>query len=164
MSDTATAAGAAPAAKPAMGVFECFLTFWVALCIIVGIALGQLLPGIFHMLGKATVAQVNIPVAVLIWVMIMPMLVKIDLAAMTQVKNQWRGICVDGLRELVRQTVLDGIAWLDLHPSRIRAVAARRPDRQLYRRSDPAGCGTLHSDGVRMVATWKGDPYFTLRK
>ena len=48
MSETATAAGDAPAAKPAMSVFERFLTFWVALCIIVGIALGQLLPGVFH--------------------------------------------------------------------------------------------------------------------
>ena len=80
MSESVATAGHASAGKPAMSVFERFLTFWVALCIIVGIALGQLLPGVFHALGEATVAQVNIPVAVLVWLMIVPMLLKIDLA------------------------------------------------------------------------------------
>ena len=61
-----------------MGVFERFLTLWVALCIIAGIALGQIMPGVFHVLGDATVAQVNLPVAVLVWLMIVPMLLKID--------------------------------------------------------------------------------------
>ena len=61
MSESVATAGHASAGKPAMSVFERFLTFWVALCIIVGIALGQLLPGVFHALGEATVAQVNMP-------------------------------------------------------------------------------------------------------
>ena len=78
MSESVATAGHASAGKPAMSVFERYLTFWVALCIIVGIALGQLLPGVFHTLGEATVAQVNIPVAVLVWLMIVPMLLKID--------------------------------------------------------------------------------------
>src|SRR5947199_7985585 len=92
MSESAAASGHAPARKPAMGVFERFLTFWVALCIIVGIALGQLLPGLFHTLGDATIAEVNIPVAVLVWLMIVPMLLKIDLTALGQVGQHWRGI------------------------------------------------------------------------
>src|SRR4051794_38831213 len=92
MSETATAAGVAPAAKPAIGFFERFLTFWVALCIVAGIALGQLVPDVFHALGEATLAQVNIPVAVLVWFMIVPMLLKIDLGALGQVGRHWRGI------------------------------------------------------------------------
>ena len=113
MSDTATAAGAAPAAKSAMGVFERFLTFWVALCIIVGIALGQLLPGIFHMLGEATVAQVNIPVAVLVWLMIVPMLLKIDLTALGQVAQHWRGIASTvGVNWLVKPFSMALLAWI----------------------------------------------------
>jgi len=78
--------------KPAMGVFERFLTVWVALCIISGIVLGQVMPGAFHLIGSATVAQVNIPVAVLVWLMIVPMLLKIDPAALREVGQHWRGI------------------------------------------------------------------------
>lgn len=68
-----------------MGMFERFLTLWVALCIIAGIGLGQLTPGVFHALGNATVAQVNLPIAILVWLMIVPMLLKIDLGALAQV-------------------------------------------------------------------------------
>jgi arsenite transporter len=78
--------------KPALGVFERFLTLWVALCIIAGITLGQTAPGPFHVLGDATIAQVNIPVAVLIWLMIVPMLLKIDPGALREVGRDWRGI------------------------------------------------------------------------
>ena len=74
-------------AAPAMGRFERYLTLWVALCIVAGIALGQAVPGVFHALGAATVAQVNLPVAVLVWLMIIPMLLKIDLAALGQVRR-----------------------------------------------------------------------------
>ena len=56
-----------------MNLFERFLTLWVALCIVVGIALGQIVPSVFHVIGNATVAQVNIPVAVLVWAMVVPM-------------------------------------------------------------------------------------------
>ena len=63
-----------------MGIFERFLTLWVALCIIAGIVLGQTMPDVFQALGNATVAQVNLPVAGLVWLMIIPMLLKVDLA------------------------------------------------------------------------------------
>jgi ACR3 family arsenite efflux pump ArsB len=63
-------ATAAPSIKaPSMGLFERYLTLWVALCIVVGIALGRLIPGVFHLLGTAEVAHVNLPVAVLVWLM-----------------------------------------------------------------------------------------------
>ncbi len=77
-----------------MSVFERYLTLWVALCIIIGIALGHLFPAAFHMVGAAEVAKVNIPVAILIWLMIIPMLLKIDFSAMRQVGQHWRGISV----------------------------------------------------------------------
>jgi ACR3 family arsenite transporter len=113
MRDTATAAGTAPAAKPAMGVFERFLTFWVALCIIAGIALGQLLPGVFHAIGEATVAQVNLPVAILVWLMIVPMLLKIDLTALGQVGQHWRGIAATvGVNWLVKPFSMALLAWI----------------------------------------------------
>lgn len=85
MSGTDTTLGAA---RPAIGFFERYLSAWVALCIVAGIALGQLLPDVFRALGRMQVAQVNLPVGVLVWVMIVPMLVKIDLAAMSRVRNQ----------------------------------------------------------------------------
>jgi len=77
-----------------MSTFERYLTIWVALCIVVGVALGHFLPGPFHLIGSIEIAKVNLPVAVLIWLMIIPMLVKIDFAALSQVKEHWRGIAV----------------------------------------------------------------------
>ena len=77
-----------------MSTFERYLTFWVALCIVVGIALGHAFPSVFHVIGAAEIAKVNMPVAVLIWLMIIPMLVKIDFAALSRVKEHWRGIGV----------------------------------------------------------------------
>lgn len=77
-----------------MSTFERYLTVWVALCIVAGIALGHFFPTVFHALGAVEVARVNLPVAVLIWLMIIPMLVKIDFAALSQVKEHWRGIGV----------------------------------------------------------------------
>jgi len=77
-----------------MSAFERFLTLWVAVCIVVGIALGHFLPGAFQAIGRAEVAQVNLPVAVLIWLMIIPMLMKIDFAALGEVRKHWRGIGV----------------------------------------------------------------------
>ena len=77
-----------------MSTFERYLTVWVALCIVVGIALGHFFPTIFHIIGSAEIAKVNLPVAVLIWLMIIPMLVKIDFAALSRVKEHWRGIGV----------------------------------------------------------------------
>jgi len=77
-----------------MGVFERYLTVWVALCIVVGIVLGRLFPTPFQLIGSAEVAQVNLPVAVLIWLMIIPMLLKVDFGALHQVKEHWRGMGV----------------------------------------------------------------------
>ena len=77
-----------------MSTFERYLTLWVGLCIVVGVALGHALPAVFHAIGSAEVAQVNLPVAVLIWLMIIPMLVKIDFAALGQVREHWRGVGV----------------------------------------------------------------------
>ena len=77
-----------------MSKFERYLTLWVLLCIVAGIGLGQFLPGVFQAIGAAEIAKVNLPVALLIWLMIIPMLVKIDFAALSQVAQHWRGIGV----------------------------------------------------------------------
>lgn len=77
-----------------MSSFERYLTLWVALCIVVGIALGHLFPGIFQAVGALEIARVNLPVAVLIWLMVIPMLLKIDFAALGEVGRHWRGIGV----------------------------------------------------------------------
>lgn len=80
--------------KPAMNTFERYLTLWVALCIVVGIGLGHWFPGIFQAVAGMEIAKVNLPVAVLIWLMIIPMLLKIDFAALGDVRQHWRGIGV----------------------------------------------------------------------
>ena len=82
------------AAPAPMSVFERYLTVWVALCITAGIALGQLLPGPFQAIGRMEAAKVNLPVGALIWVMIIPMLLKVDFGALHQVGQHWRGIGV----------------------------------------------------------------------
>ena len=101
------------AARPAMGLFERCLTLWVALCMIAGVVLGQLIPGLFHALGDATVAQVNLPVAVLVWLMIIPMLLKIDPAALHEVGRHWRGIAATvGVNWLVKPFSMALLAWV----------------------------------------------------
>jgi ACR3 family arsenite efflux pump ArsB len=101
------------AKAPAMGTFERYLTLWVALCIVAGVALGQMLPGLFRALGAATVAEVNLPVAVLAWLMIVPMLLKIDLAALGQVRSHWRGIAVTvGVNWLIKPFSMALLGWL----------------------------------------------------
>ncbi|MGH6762303.1 MAG: ACR3 family arsenite efflux transporter [Phyllobacterium sp.] len=77
-----------------MSLFERYLSLWVALCIVLGVVLGHLLPGVFQTIGGAEIANVNIPVAVLIWLMIVPMLLRIDFAALREVSSHWRGIGV----------------------------------------------------------------------
>ena len=77
-----------------MSLFERYLTLWVFLCIIAGVLLGQLMPGVFAAISHMEIAKVNLPVAVLIWLMIIPMLVKIDFGALAQVTRHWRGIGV----------------------------------------------------------------------
>jgi ACR3 family arsenite transporter len=77
-----------------MTLFERWLTLWVALCIVAGIGLGWLLPGLFGAIAAAEVAKVNLPVAGLVWLMIVPMLLRVDFAALGQVGRHWRGIGV----------------------------------------------------------------------
>ncbi|AWM00314.1 ACR3 family arsenite efflux transporter [Bradyrhizobium amphicarpaeae] len=77
-----------------MGIFERYLTLWVALCIVVGVALGHVMPGFFGAVAAAEVAKVNLPVAILIWLMIVPMLLKIDFGSLGQVREHWRGVGV----------------------------------------------------------------------
>lgn len=88
-----TVAAAAPSPAP-LGLVERYLSLWVTLCIVAGIALGRVAPAPFHFLGRATVAEVNPPVAILVWLMIVPMLLKVDFAALHEVRRHWRGIAV----------------------------------------------------------------------
>ncbi len=77
-----------------MSLFERYLTLWVFLCIIIGVVLGQTIPAPFHWLGGLEIAKVNLPVGLLIWVMIIPMLLRIDFGALHEVRKHWRGIGV----------------------------------------------------------------------
>lgn len=77
-----------------MNLFERYLTIWVALCIAVGIGLGQLFPEVFQFVGRIEAAHINLPVAVLVWLMIIPMLIKIDLKQLKGVRQYWRGVGV----------------------------------------------------------------------
>src|SRR4051812_25434575 len=96
-----------------MSAFERYLTLWVGLCILLGIALGHFIPGVFTAIGSAEVAQVNLPVAVLIWLMIIPMLMKIDFAALGRVKEHWRGIGVTlFINWAVKPFSMAALGWL----------------------------------------------------
>lgn len=96
-----------------MNLFERYLTLWVALCIVVGIALGHFFPSVFQSIGGAEIAKVNLPVAVLIWLMIIPMLVKIDFAALGRVKEHWRGIGVTlFINWAVKPFSMAALGWL----------------------------------------------------
>ena len=100
-------------AAASLGTFERYLTLWVALCILAGIVLGRLLPAPFQALGRMTFAEVNIPVAVLIWLMIVPMLLKVDFAALHRIAEQWRGIAVTvGVNWLVKPFSMALLSWL----------------------------------------------------
>jgi ACR3 family arsenite transporter len=113
------------AAAPALGLFERYLTLRVALCIITGIVLGQRIPAPFHALGRMNVAQVNIPVAVLIWLMIVPMLIKVDFGALHRVAEQWRGIAVTvGIKSQPSSAMLKGFMSQLLLKARDEAVSA----------------------------------------
>lgn len=81
-------------ARPAIGFFERYLSLWVAACIVAGVALGYVIPGLFAVIATAEVARVNLVVAVLVWLMIIPMLLKIDLGALGSVRRHWKGVGV----------------------------------------------------------------------
>ncbi|MFM0197097.1 ACR3 family arsenite efflux transporter [Paraburkholderia strydomiana] len=147
---------------PRIGFFERYLTVWVALCIVTGIALGHWLPLVFQAIARMEVAHVNIPVGVLIWVMIVPMLIKIDFGAMAQVKEHWRGIGVTlFVNWLVKPFSMALLGWIFVR----HVFAAWLPSGQLD--SYVAGLILLAAAPcTAMVFVWsqlcKGDPYFTL--
>ena len=96
-----------------MSIFERYLTIWVFFCIIAGVVLGQLLPGVFQTIGHLEVAQVNLPVGLLIWVMIIPMLVKVDFGALHEVKQHVKGIGVTlFVNWLVKPFSMAFLGWL----------------------------------------------------
>ncbi|WP_332701424.1 ACR3 family arsenite efflux transporter [Devosia sp.] len=96
-----------------MSIFERYLTLWVALCIVAGIVAGQFLPGLFQSIGALEYAQVNLPMAALIWLMIIPMLLRIDFASLRQVSAYWRGISVTlFINWAVKPFSMALLAWL----------------------------------------------------
>ena len=110
---TTTTEKGQPAAVPAMNLFERYLTLWVALCIVAGIALGRLVPGVFQAIGTIEVAKVNLPIAALIWLMIVPMLAKVDFAALGRVREHWRGIGVTlFINWAVKPFSMAALGWL----------------------------------------------------
>ncbi len=159
---TLPAAGAPSSRRAGLGIFERYLSLWVALCILVGIALGRLLPAPFQLIGSAEVARVNLPVAVLIWLMIVPMLLKVDFGALHQVTGQWRGIGVTLLINwAIKPFSMALLAWLFIG--------------WLFRPWLPAGQINSYIAGLiilaaapctAMVFVWSnlsdGDPNFTL--
>ncbi len=83
-----------PSTDSPLGFFERYLSVWVFLCILAGIVLGNLIPSAFQIVGSAEIAKVNLPVAVLIWLMIIPMLLRVDFGALHEVRSHWKGIAV----------------------------------------------------------------------
>ena len=99
--------------KQGIGFFEKYLTIWVALCIIIGIAVGQWLPAIPQTLSKFEYANVSIPVAILIWLMIYPMMLKVDFQSVKNVGKRPKGIIVTCVTNwLIKPFTMFGIAYL----------------------------------------------------
>ena len=145
-----------------MNIFERFLSLWVFICIVVGIALGQWFPPVFQFLGSLELAQVNIPVGVLIWIMIIPMLMKIDFRALHQVTQHVRGIGVTlFVNWLVKPFSMALLAWFFIR----QVFAPYLPSDQID--SYIAGLILLAAAPcTAMVFVWSrltnGDPLFTL--
>ena len=145
-----------------MSFFEKYLTLWVFLCIVFGVLLGQLFPDLFHMIGSIQYAQINIPVGLLIWVMIIPMLMRIDFQSVMEVKHQIKGI---GVTLFVNWFVKPFSMWL-LAYFFIRILFAHLlPHEQID--SYVAGLIILAAAPcTAMVFVWSkltnGDPLFTL--
>ncbi len=145
-----------------MNRFERWLTLWVLLCIVAGIALGQLFPGPFQAIGRMQVAQVNLPVGLLIWVMVIPMLLKVDFGALGQLARHWRGIGVTlFVNWAVKPFSMALLGWLFVR----QVFAPWLPAAQLD--SYVAGLILLAAAPcTAMVFVWSrlshGDPLFTL--
>ncbi|CAN7680479.1 ACR3 family arsenite efflux transporter [Caballeronia sp. LjRoot29] len=150
-------------AKPArIGFFERYLSVWVALCIVMGILLGKAIPGVVQTVSGLEFAHVNLPVGVLIWVMIIPMLLRIDFGSLSKVGSQWKGIGVTlVINWAVKPFTMAFLAWVFVR----HVFAAWLPAAQLD--SYVAGLILLAAAPcTAMVFVWsqltKGDPYFTL--
>ena len=145
-----------------MSVFERYLTLWVFVCIVIGVALGQGLPGAFQAIGRMELAQVNIPVGLLIWVMIIPMLVRIDFGALHQVRDHWRGIGVTlFVNWAVKPFSMALLGWIFVRHVFAPYLPADQIDSYI------AGLILLAAAPcTAMVFVWSrlsdGDPYFTL--
>ncbi len=150
------------ASGASMSVFERYLTVWVFLCIVVGIALGQFLPSLFHAIGRMEFAQVNLPVGVLIWIMIIPMLVKVDFSALHEVRQHVRGIGVTlFVNWLVKPFSMALLGWLFIRHLFAPLLPADQLDSYI------AGLILLAAAPcTAMVFVWSrltgGDPLFTL--
>ncbi|AJK49429.1 ACR3 family arsenite efflux transporter [Burkholderia plantarii] len=148
--------------KPAINRFERYLTVWVALCILAGIGLGQMMPGVFQSIGRLEYARVNVPVGLLIWVMIIPMLVKVDFGALHEVRRHVKGIGVTLIVNwLVKPFSMALLGWLFIR----HLFAPMLPADQLD--SYVAGLILLAAAPcTAMVFVWSrltgGDPLFTL--
>jgi ACR3 family arsenite transporter len=148
--------------KSAMSLFERYLTVWVFLCIVIGIALGQFLPAPFRALGKMEVANVNLPVGLLIWVMIIPMLVKVDFGALHEVRQHVKGIGVTlFVNWLVKPFSMAFLGWLFIRTLFAPYLPADQIDSYI------AGLILLAAAPcTAMVFVWSrltnGDPLFTL--
>lgn len=153
---------AAAPARPALGLFERGLTLWVFLCIIAGIVLGQIFPAFFQAVGRLEITRVNVPVGVLIWAMIVPMLLKIDFGALHQVREHWRGVAVTlFINWGVKPFSMALLAWIFIR----QVFAPYLPADQLD--SYVAGLILLAAAPcTAMVFVWsqlsRGEPYFTL--
>ncbi|HMN35780.1 MAG TPA: ACR3 family arsenite efflux transporter [Chiayiivirga sp.] len=146
----------------AMSVFERYLTAWVLLCIVAGIALGHFAPGVFQAIGRMQVAQVNLPVGLLIWVMVIPMLLKVDFGALGQVRRHWRGMSVTlFVNWAVKPFSMALLAWLFVRQVFAQWLPAEQLDGYV------AGLILLAAAPcTAMVFVWSrltdGDPMFTL--
>jgi ACR3 family arsenite transporter len=153
---------ATPASPAPMTVFERYLTLWVFVCIVLGIALGQFFPAVFQAIGSLEVAQVNLPVGLLIWVMIIPMLVKVDFGAVHEVRQHVRGIGVTlFVNWLVKPFSMAFLGWLFIRNWFAPYLPADQLDSYI------AGLILLAAAPcTAMVFVWSrlthGDPLFTL--
>ncbi len=145
-----------------MSFFERFLTLWVFLCIVTGIILGQLFPPVFHAIGAMEVAHVNLPVGLLIWIMIIPMLIKVDFGALGEVRRHLRGIGVTLIVNwLVKPFSMALLAWVFVRQVFAPWLPAEQIDSYI------AGLILLAAAPcTAMVFVWSrltdGDPLFTL--
>ena len=145
-----------------MNIFERFLTLWVFLCIVAGIALGQMFPSAFQAVGRMEVAQVNLPVGLLIWVMIIPMLVKVDFSALGEVRRHVKGIGVTlFVNWLVKPFSMAFLGWIFIRHWFAPFLPADQLDSYI------AGLILLAAAPcTAMVFVWSrltnGDPLFTL--